>query len=612
MAEKPASRMSDAPVPQVPGLWGDHYPRTVALTYGLTLLFFLLLGFHEWRQLGRHVESLALERGRVLFTLIELTRDWNALHGGVYAPVSAATQPNPYLRDDPTRDVTGQDGRQFTKINPAYMTRQIAEVAEKISGVRLHITSLKPLRPQNAADEWEAAALRLFEGDAGKTEFLELVERFDFGARILPAHRYMAPLRVKQHCLDCHEKQGYRIGDIRGGISVTMPANDLLGILKSRRLDNFWLIFGGFLLTSILLHAVAAMVRRHYRVLQQVALTQEQVIAERTREIEEVNRELRQEVDERSRRAHELRIAGAVFDHAAEAIMVTDADNNIMRVNPAFTAITGYTPAEVMGRNPGLLKSGRHPPEFYAEMWETLKKRGHWEGEVWNRHKNGNVYVERLSISRIGMTDAAGAGEAAGQYLAVFHDITRRKEAEELLHHKAHHDALTALPNRLLFNDRMQTALIQARRYHRIVALLLVDLDLFKEVNDNLGHAAGDQLLVEAARRLVSCVRESDTVARIGGDEFAIILSEMATSEEAEQIAQRAVGLLREPFYLDSGTAHISGCIGIAIYPQHGSEIEQLQQNADIALYAAKAGGRNTYRVHSPLQGGDRLQGDLL
>ena len=612
MAENPASRMSDVPVPQVPGLWGDHYPRTVALIYGLTLLFFLLLGFHEWRQLGRHVESLALERGRMLFTLIELTRDWNALHGGVYAPVSAATQPNPYLRDDPTRDVTGQDGRRFTKINPAYMTRQIAEVAEKISGVRLHITSLKPLRPQNAADGWETGALRLFESDAGRKELLELVERFDFGGRILPAHRYMAPLRVKQHCLDCHEKQGYRVGDIRGGISVTMPANDLLGILKSRRLDNFWLIVGGYLLTSILLHAVAAMVRRHYRVLQQVALTQEEVIADRTREIEAVNRELRQEVVERSRRAQELRIAGAVFDHAAEAIMVTDADNNIMRVNPAFTAITGYTPAEVMGRNPGLLKSGRHPPEFYAEMWETLEKRGHWEGEVWNRHKNGNVYVERLSISRIGMTDETGAGEAAGQYLAVFHDITRRKEAEELLHHKAHHDALTALPNRLLFNDRMQTALIQARRYHRIVALLLVDLDLFKEVNDNLGHAAGDQLLVEAARRLVSCVRESDTVARLGGDEFAIILSEMATSEEAEQIAQRAVGLLREPFYLDSGTAHISGCVGIAIYPQHGSEIEQLQQNADIALYAAKAGGRNTYRVHSPLQGGDRPQGDLL
>jgi diguanylate cyclase (GGDEF)-like protein len=259
-----------------------------------------------------------------------------------------------------------------------------------------------------------------------------------------------------------------------------------------------------------------------------------------------------------------------------------------------------------MGRNPNLLKSGRHGAAFFAEMWAAINKRGHWEGEIWNRHKNGEIHVEWVSISRIG-----NDGDAA-QHLAVFHDITRRKEAEELLRFKAHHDALTELPNRELFKDRLQTAINQARRYHRIFALMLIDLDRFKEVNDSLGHAAGDELLVEASRRLVSCVRETDTVARIGGDEFAIILSEMTAADEAEQIAGRAVALLNEPYYLDAGTAHISGCVGIALYPLHGRESDQLMRNADVALYAAKEGGRNTYRVFASTNPNDKLQGNLI
>jgi diguanylate cyclase (GGDEF)-like protein/PAS domain S-box-containing protein len=587
--------------------WVDNYRRTLALIYAGALLFFLLLGLYEWRQIGRYVESLAVERGRVLFSLIELTRDWNAKHGGVYVPVTEGTQPNPHLKEDPTRDVTGSDGRQYTKINPAYMTRQIAEVAEQASGVRLHITSLKPLRPENRADDWEARALALFERDAEVTEYVEFVERFDFGGRTTPAHRYMAPLHVKKYCLKCHESQGYRVGDIRGGISVTMPAGDLLSVLETRRLDNLWLILIGFVLTTALLHAAAAMARRHYRVLQGIAQGQEEVIAERTRELEERNDALRGEVEERRRREGELRIAGAVFESAAEAIVVTDADNNIVRVNPAFTAITGYTPREVLGRNPKVLKSGRHDKPFYDEMWGMLEARGHWEGEIWNRHKNGNIYVEWLSISRID----EGSGPA-GRYLAVFHDITRRKEAEELLRHKAHHDALTDLPNRVLFYDRLQAAFNQAHRYNRMFALLLVDLDRFKEVNDTLGHAAGDELLVEAARRLASCVRESDSVARLGGDEFAIILSEMTGEGEAEQVAQRAVELLAEPYLLDAGTVRISGCVGVALYPRHGRDSDELQRAADIALYAAKESGRNAWRVYSPIQRDAKTQGDLL
>jgi diguanylate cyclase (GGDEF)-like protein/PAS domain S-box-containing protein len=582
----------------------DRYRGALAAIYVASALFFLTLGVFEWQRVGENIDAIAEERGRVVFNLIELTRDWNARHGGVYVPVTEITQPNPYL-EHPKRDLKTVDGRELTMINPAFMTRQFAELAEKTTGVRFHITSLKPIRPANVADAWEKASLELFEGGKLK-ERTEFFSEFAFGDRTHPAHRYMAPLHVQPPCLKCHEKQGYKVGDIRGGISVTMLAEELLAVREQRRQGSLLIMLGGFIITTALMHLLVGRVRRHYLDLQALTHIQEATIAERTRELEERNSDLQQEIAERRRREHELRIAGAVFESAAEAIIVTDAENKIVRVNPAFTAITGYTPQEVMGRDPSLLKSGRHNAAFYTELWGTLNERGHWEGEIWNRHKNGDIHVEWLSIAKL------DDGDGVGQHVGVLHDITRRKEAEELLRYKANHDVLTDLPNRHLFNDRLQAAFNQARRHHRIFALLVVDLDRFKEVNDTLGHPAGDQLLVEAARRMSSCVRESDTVARLGGDEFAIILTEMTADNEAEVIAQRAVRLLGEPYHLDAGTANISGCIGIALYPQHGMDSEQLQRNADMAMYGAKSGGRNAYRIYSPLQRGDKLQGDLL
>jgi diguanylate cyclase (GGDEF)-like protein/PAS domain S-box-containing protein len=343
---------------------------------------------------------------------------------------------------------------------------------------------------------------------------------------------------------------------------------------------------------------------RECRALQELTTCLEETVVTRTREAEERGAALQCAFDLAKQREHALHVADAVFEGTAEGIIVTNAENLIVRVNPAFTSITGYSAAEVIGRNPSLLKSGRHGSEFYREMWESLIRQGHWEGEIWNRYKSGDIRVEWLSLAKI----HGGTGDA--HHLAVFHDITRRKEDEDLLRFKAHHDALTELPNRALFMDRLQAALNQARRYGRNFALLFIDLDRFKDVNDSLGHTAGDQLLVEAAQRLCSCVRETDTVARLGGDEFAIILSEMRADDEAEQIAQRAVGLLGEPYHLDAGTARISGCVGIALYPLHGREIDAVLRNADSALYAAKDGGRNTWRMYVPPNG--EAQGDLL
>jgi len=576
--------------------------------YLVAALFFLALGSYEWRRIGENTDAIARERGRELFILIELTRDWNANHDGVYVPVTEQLQPNPYLIH-PKRDQTTIEGRELTMINPSYMTRQIAELAEKTSGARFHITSLKPMRPSNVPDPWEAETLRLF-GEDKQTERISYVGDFAFDGKVQPTYRYMAPLYIKPSCIVCHEKLGYKVGDIRGGISVSMPATDLLAVRDQERKGVLLVVLASFIVTSALLHLMVSRARRHYLILQRLASTQEGIIAERTRELKESNADLHLEVLERRQREDELRIAGAVFESAAEAIIVTDADNHIVRVNPAFSAVTGYGVSEVMGKDPGLLKSGRHNAEFYAEMWAALEEHGHWEGEIWNRHKDGDIYVEWLSISKI--ADRRGSGPGAGQYLAIFHDITRRKADEDLLRHRAHHDALTDLPNRSLFYDRLQSTFNQAKRYHRIFALLQVDLDRFKEVNDTLGHMAGDQLLIEAARRLTSCVRESDTVARLGGDEFAIILSDMASEDEAEQVARRAVQLLAEPYHLDAGTASISGCVGIALYPQHGQDSEQLLRNADSAMYAAKTGGRNAYRIYAPLQHAANRQGDLL
>ncbi len=581
-----------------------HYRSMLMLMYLVVAVFFLALGSYVWQRIGENTETLARERGRELFQLIELTRNWNEGHGGVYVPISEQVRPNPYL-DHPQRDQTTVEGRALTMVNPSFMARQIAELAQKSLGMRFNITSLKPLRPSNVPDAWEAETLRSFSAGQQK-ERLEYVAGFAFDGRVRPAYRYMAPLYVKQNCLQCHEKLGYQLGDLRGGISVSMPAEDLLAVRDQERKASLLVALASFIVTSALLHLMVSRARRHYLHLQRLAHTQEGIIAERTRELKESNADLQREVRERRLHEQELLIAGAVFDSAAEGILVTDADNRIVRVNPAFTTITGYAAEEAIGLTPALLKSGRHSEAFYAEMWAALRSKGHWEGEIWNRHKDGNIYVEWLSITRL------GGAQGGGQYLAIFHDITSRKAAEDMLRHRAHHDALTDLPNRSLFYDRLQSAFSQAKRYHRIFALLLVDLDRFKEVNDTLGHTAGDELLVETARRLSSCVRESDTVARLGGDEFAIVLSDMASDNEAEQVAERAVQLLAEPYHLDAGTARISGCVGIALYPQHGQDGEQLMRNADSALYAAKTGGRNAYRIYAPLERAANRQGDLL
>jgi diguanylate cyclase (GGDEF)-like protein/PAS domain S-box-containing protein len=297
---------------------------------------------------------------------------------------------------------------------------------------------------------------------------------------------------------------------------------------------------------------------------------------------------LHSDISESKQREEELRLSSTVFNLADEAMVVTDAQNNILSVNPSFMAITGYAPEEVIGRNPRMLSAGTHTKEFYQELWARLSETGSWSGEVMNRKKTGETYIEWLSIKRV-LNDK---GELT-HHVAVFSDITARKTAESRMQHLALHDALTDLPNRTLLTERLEQAIIRARRDKSRLGLMYFDLDKFKPVNDKFGHAVGDWLLKSVADRVVACVRESDTVARLGGDEFVVLLQKLEQDKDALTVAGKIREALCKPFIFAEVSFDISASIGVAIYPEQGDDERTLTRNADAAMYHAKKNGRN-------------------
>jgi diguanylate cyclase (GGDEF)-like protein/PAS domain S-box-containing protein len=297
---------------------------------------------------------------------------------------------------------------------------------------------------------------------------------------------------------------------------------------------------------------------------------------------------LHSDISEHKQREDELRLSSTVFNLADEAMLITNAQNNILSVNPAFTAITGYLPEEVIGRNPRILSARTHPKEFYQKLWSSLIESGSWSGEVFNRKKNGETYVEWLSIKRV-LNDK---GELT-HHVAVFSDITARKAAEGRMSHLALHDALTDLPNRILLTERLEQAIVLARRDKSRLGLMYFDLDKFKPVNDTYGHEVGDWLLKAVANRVIACVRESDTVARLGGDEFVVLLPNLEQDKDVLAVAEKIRAALEQPFLFAEASLEISASVGVAIYPEHGADERALTHNADIAMYRAKKNGRN-------------------
>lgn len=289
-----------------------------------------------------------------------------------------------------------------------------------------------------------------------------------------------------------------------------------------------------------------------------------------------------------------LRLAGIVFDNTTEGIMVTGADARVLEVNQAFTDILGYQRNEIIGQKPSILNSGQHNPEFYEDMWQSLENTGQWRGEIWNRRKDGSILPEWQTITRV--DDELGN---LAQYVAVFSDISQIKQSQEKLAHLAHHDPLTDLPNRLLLNERLERAISRAKRNNKRFTLMFLDIDNFKHINDSLGHPIGDQLLKALAHTLSSAVRCEDTVARVSGDEFVVILDQVATSDNASLVARKLIEKVAQPCHLGDREIAVTTSLGICIYPEDGQTPAELLRNADAAMYKAKANGRNTISFYN-------------
>lgn len=295
-----------------------------------------------------------------------------------------------------------------------------------------------------------------------------------------------------------------------------------------------------------------------------------------------------------------LRISAVAFE-TNDAIMITDANANIIRVNQAFLDTTGYSPEEVIGKNPRMMNSGRHDKTFYTEMWNQLLHTGCWSGEIFDKRKNGEIYPKRAKI-----TGVKNERQQTTHYVAVFSDLSERKKSEENIRNLAFYDALTKLPNRHLFFDRFSAALTSASRQNSFGAILLIDLDRFKILNDTLGHDCGDLLLVEVATRLKSCVRETDTVARLGADEFIVLIEDISdyldnTSRKVSLVAEKIRESLAHPYYCNGHQLLSSPSIGVSLFSGNEKSVDVIVQHAEMAMYQAKSAGRNAIRFFDPV-----------
>jgi diguanylate cyclase (GGDEF)-like protein/PAS domain S-box-containing protein len=302
-----------------------------------------------------------------------------------------------------------------------------------------------------------------------------------------------------------------------------------------------------------------------------------------------------QDVTERLLAEEQQRLWSSVLEKSSEGIMICDTSRRILLVNAAFERLTGFSAAEAIGQSPAILRSGKQSPAFYVQMWDTLNKTGHWSGEIWNRRKSGELYIEWLSVTAI--RDAKGA---LSHYVGIFTDISERKAIADRLQRLAHYDLLTELPNRSLLLDRLEHLIGKARRESQRAAIMFLDLDRFKEINDSMGHDAGDILLQAVAQRISKCVRSSDTVARMGGDEFIVLLPELESADAAAKIAHDILSAVCVPLTLKQQVLSISASIGICIFPSDGDTAGELLSNADAAMYRAKESGRNRAHFYTP------------
>lgn len=519
----------------------------VLLFWSTSLALSLFWNLHNAE---RQMLDLAYTEGRAAREKDMAFRRWGMRHAGVYVPVTASEPPSPFLAHLPDRDVTTADGRLLTLRAPAIMVREMMDDYLERTGVRGRIVAMKYLNPVNAPDAWEKAQLESFEYGE-KTEVWEVAEMNG-----KPHLRHLRAWFMEPVCVKCHAVFGYRVGDLRGATGVNLPLEPYYERLVEVR-TNLFKTHG-----VIWLAGIAG--------------------------IGWAGRQARERLAERRSAEEMLRMHASIFEHSGEAILVTDGDHRIVSVNPAFELQTGYSLDDLRGLSPEVLSAGRTPPEIYREIRQSLERTGQWQGELVDKRKDGGEYPKWTSISTI--RNAAGA---VTHYVASFIDISERKAAEERIRYLAHHDSLTGLANRYSMEIRLGQVLATSRREETPLAVLFIDMDRFKNINDSLGHHVGDKLLVEVARRLHTGVRESDIVARLGGDEFVVVLAGMDAARDAVAVGGKILDMLAQPYLVDSHILHSTPSIGVSIYPDDGADADSLLKNADAAMYHAKERGRN-------------------
>lgn len=407
---------------------------------------------------------------------------------------------------------------------------------------------------------------------------------------------------TKQIGEDKRDNAGFlsaRVGEVRSEITFRNKFNAIEGVLSDRNLVTSYIpirvpdsgsIIGVFEVYTDVTSLVENMYEAQTQIVVGVSVALLLLYFFLFIIVRRADRILAEQELERKQTESDLRIAATAFE-SQEGMMVTDANSVILRVNQACTRITGYSADELVGKNPSILKSGRHDKEFYRVMWEIIDSTGVWQGEIWDLRKNGEEYPTWLTISAV--KDEQGV---VTHYIGTQIDITERIKAEDKIKELAYSDALTGLPNRFSLHERLEQALSMAQRNEKQLAVMLIDLDNFKSINDTLGHSAGDQLLIQVARRLSDSVRQSDLVARLGGDEFVVVLLDIDSPTDAAHVAEKILIMLAAAFSIDGQELRTSPSIGICLFPDDATQGEELIKKADVAMYHAKANGKNSYQ----------------
>ncbi|MFW3613955.1 diguanylate cyclase domain-containing protein [Billgrantia antri] len=563
------------------------------------LLWTLVVGgslWWNWKATEAHSLEVASKQARQIGAMMEAMRLWNASHGGVYVWQNERMQPNPYLAH-PERDLMLDDGRQLTMINPAFMTRGLIDIVREKAAVRVHLTSLDPINPGNQANLWETAMLKSLEqevGDSaaeaevGETWLNGPSERVELIRGPSPELRYMRALRVETACLQCHQHQGYSVGDLRGGLSVTLPAAPMFTLENQQKLNLATFHGLAWLLLSFGSIGVLSRLRHQIRSLQDINAQQDKLVELRTRE-------LSAEVAERQQAEARLRL---LIDSSAEGILATNADGGCTLCNPVAARLLGYAVSCLVGKHLRDLIAHSNAEGEPRDVRECPITRAYRLGEEGGETEAVFWRADGRSLSVEYRVHPIRTRNGVAGAVINFRDITERKRIQDEVWRRAHYDALTGLPNRILFRERLEQQLLQTHRRKEALAICFIDLDGFKQVNDTLGHDAGDVLLRQAGQRMLECLRASDTVARLGGDEFALILPGSHSLAELELVMGRIVESLAQTFVCNGHDVRIAGSIGVAIRRSEATGIDELLRRADLAMYLAKRAGGNAWRLY--------------